>query len=105
MGMTARRRIRWRWSRAGAVARRGHPRRVYGVALSADGQLLASASQDGTVQLWEAPAGRLLATLPGDTQADEGQSGGVWCVALSMDGRLLASGAEDGTVRLWEAPF
>jgi WD40 repeat protein len=74
----------------------GHTSGVWGVALSADGQLLASGSQDGTVRLWEANTGRLLATL-------EGHTSGVWAVALSADGRLLASGSADRTVRLWEA--
>ena len=68
---------------------------VWSVALSADGQLLASGGTDGMVRLWETGAGRLLATL-------EGHSGAVWSVALSTDGRLLASGGADGTVWLWE---
>ena len=75
----------------------GHTSHVWGVALSADGRLLASGSEDRTVRLWETPGGQLLATL-------EGHTGGVWSVALSADGRLLASGSEDATIRLWEAP-
>jgi WD40 repeat protein len=57
---------------------------------------MASGGDDGTVKLWEASSGRLLASLSGHT-------GVVWGVALSSDGRLVASGSFDGTVKLWEA--
>jgi WD40 repeat protein len=67
------------------------------VALSGDGKLVASGGVDGTVKVWEAPSGRLLATL-------EGHSGGVYEVALSGDGKLVASGCGDGTVKVWATP-
>ena len=74
----------------------GHTSVVRGAALSADGQLLASAGFDGAVRLWEASTGRPLATLLGQTD-------GVRAVALAADGQVLASGSLDGAVRLWEA--
>jgi len=75
----------------------GHASAVRSVALSADGGLVASASDDGTLKLWAAPSGQLVATL-------RGHSGGVVGVALSADGRLVASSGYDGTVKLWAAP-
>jgi WD40 repeat protein len=72
----------------------GHIGAVWGVALSAAGQLVASGGVDGTVRLWETGTRRPLATLPGHI--------GVVCdVALSADGQLVASCSFDGTVRLW----
>ena len=73
----------------------GPPHGPAGVALSADGQMLASGSADGAIRLWETSTGRPLATL-------QGRTGGVWGVALSADGHLLASGSFDGTVKLWD---
>jgi WD40 repeat protein len=84
--------------RAGAATRHAASanQRGVGVALTADGRLLAGGGLDGTVMLWETSGGRLLAMLQGHT-------GGVWGISLSTDGRLLASGGFDGTLRLWDA--
>jgi WD40 repeat protein len=73
----------------------GHTGDVHGVAFSPDGSRLASASQDGTVKVWESQTGQLVRTL-------QGHSDWVSGVAFSPDGKRLASASGDGTVKLWD---
>ena len=73
---------------------RGHTDDIYALAFSSGG-VLASASGDGTVKLWDLAAGREKATL-------EGHDGLVYGTAFTRDGKTVASGGGDGTVRLWD---
>src|SRR5258705_6337449 len=74
---------------------REHLDQVTTVVSSQDGGLLASASRDKTIKLWDPHTGECLRTL-------EGHSFSVISVAFSPDGGLLASGSWDGTIKLWD---
>jgi WD40 repeat protein/serine/threonine protein kinase len=73
----------------------GHTDGVMAVAFHPDGVHACSASEDGTVRLWDLRTGEVIRTFRGHT-------GTVTCVAVSPDGRYLLSGGGDQTVRLWD---
>ncbi|MBD2039840.1 NACHT domain-containing protein [Microcoleus sp. FACHB-672] len=79
----------------------GHSDYVQAVAISPDGRLVISGSDDKTIKLWQRiarqdgrPGVRPLRTL-------SGHSGYVRTVAISPDGQLLASGSNDKTIKIW----
>ena len=78
-----------------------HSNCVRSVAISPDGNTLASGSSDETIKLWQLNTGREIRTL-GRGWFSSGHSGGVICVAFSPNGQTLASGSSDGTIRLWD---
>ncbi|KAK3984174.1 putative vegetative incompatibility protein [Cladorrhinum sp. PSN332] len=74
----------------------GHSGSVYSVAFSPNSKLIASASDDKTVKLWDTATGACTQTL-------EGHSNFVLSVAFSPDSKLVASALDDKTVKLWDA--
>jgi WD40 repeat protein len=71
----------------------GHTGKIEAVAYSTSGEMIASASKDGSVRLWDVRTGVDTAVFA--------RKDPVYAVAFSPDGQLLASGDADGNVILW----
>lgn len=72
----------------------GHQQLINHVQFSPDTRIIASASFDKSIKLWDGRTGKFLATLRGHVQA-------VYMVAWSADSRLIVSGSADSTLKVW----
>lgn len=70
----------------------GHQQLINDVKFSPDGRLIASASFDKSIKLWESNTGTYISSLRGHVQA-------VYSIAWSADSRLLVSGSADSTLK------
>ncbi len=70
-----------------------HDNWVYGVSFSPDGQMIATASADKTVKLWNRDGSLRTPPLKHDDK--------VYGVSFSPDGQIIATASGDKTVKLW----
>lgn len=71
----------------------GHENTISQIKYSPDGKLIASASWDKIIKLWDAKTGDLIDTLR--------HKDGINSIALSPDGQTLISAGEDKTIKIW----
>lgn len=93
--------IEWRTGALGWIEpsdEEGHWATLQGCAISADGRIAASASDDFSLIVWDLVAGRALRVLKGHTQS-------VLCCDFdpaAPGGARLASAGADGSLRIWD---
>ncbi|KAJ1852831.1 ribosome assembly [Coemansia sp. RSA 1822] len=73
----------------------GHQKVVNHVSFSPDGRLIASASFDNSVKLWDGHTGKFIASLRGHVAA-------VYQVCWSADSRMMLSASKDSTLKIWD---
>uniref|UniRef100_A0AAY4A8A9 Notchless protein homolog 1 n=1 Tax=Denticeps clupeoides TaxID=299321 RepID=A0AAY4A8A9_9TELE len=73
----------------------GHQALINEVLFSPDTRLLASASFDKSIKIWNGITGKYLASLRGHVSS-------VYQVAWSSDSHLLVSGSSDSTLKVWD---
>ncbi|MCX6583292.1 MAG: NACHT domain-containing protein [Candidatus Aminicenantes bacterium] len=72
-----------------------HSSDVLGCVFSPNGNLVLSASEDGSLKLWDQKSGREIRSFHGHNDK-------VTCCAFSADGKKVVSGSWDNTLRLWD---
>ena len=72
----------------------GHTDTVNAVAITPDGKIAISGSNDKTCKLWNLRTGKVIHTMKGHTEW-------VTCVAIASDGKRAISGSLDMTCIIW----
>lgn len=74
---------------------RGHRDSIYAARIAPGSKVLATASYDRNVMLWDVATAKAITTI-------EGHNDAVYGLSFSPDGRWLATASGDRTVKLWE---
>lgn len=77
------------------LARGGHSHVITSLAFTSGGSVLATASKDKTVNLWNMSTGRRVRSL-------KDHAGEVYSIAFSPDGKVLASAGQDQDIIMWD---
>jgi WD40 repeat protein len=76
------------------VVQSAHTAAITDLAYTKQGSLLISASDDGTIRIWDAKSGRLLRLI-------EAHAGGVSGLAVSYDDKFVVTAGKDGYSKIW----
>ncbi|NET27569.1 S-layer homology domain-containing protein [Okeania sp. SIO1I7] len=68
-----------------------HSQAIKAIAISPDGKILASSSEDGNINLWDLGTGKLLRSIKGDG-----------AIVFSPDSKQLVSVSQDNLIQLWQ---
>jgi WD40 repeat protein len=72
----------------------GHSGKVTAIAVTPDGRLLVSGSEDGMLKAWDVATGQEVRSLKGhEAQVDS--------IVVTPDGKLLVTAADDGMLKVW----
>ena len=77
------------------LATLNHDDKVNAVAFSADGERVATASDDHTARVWDVQSGETLTTLNHDDR--------IRAIAFSADGSRVVTASSSATAQVWEA--
>lgn len=72
----------------------GHTGAVNDACFSPNGNLMASAAQDGSLALW-------IPTVTGESTFWKGHQAGARSIVFTPDGNQLVSSADDKTIKIW----
>ncbi len=81
--------------------------KVDSLALSPEGDVVATGMEDETIRLWNATDGKLRTRLRSTTRFTHwlqrllGRVASIECLAVTPDGQILVSGSRDGKIRFW----